>query len=60
MGHKFTCAWDGCKKTTRRPVQAGWKGGLYLIDERSPGEQPTGSARNAWLEFCPDHCDKKV
>jgi hypothetical protein len=60
VGHKFTCAWDGCKKTTRNPVKAGWKGGMYRLDEHSPGEQPTNSARHAWLEFCPDHCDKRV
>jgi len=62
MGHKFTCAWPGCRKTTRRPAQHGWKGGLYVLREGSSAqfEPPTNSATSAWLEFCPDHCDKRV
>lgn len=52
---KFKCANDGCRSTTRRPVKAGWQGGLFKLAYQAPDSDKTPAL--AWLEFCPKCAD---
>lgn len=52
---KFKCANHGCRATTRRPVKAGWQGGLFKLSFQP--KECSNTPALAWLEFCPKCAD---